>query len=61
MGDMKLNDKNTMLKIALFSKLAELTQYVAENAPLIKAQREGENVATRRNIRGREGKVSQSS
>ena len=34
--------------------LAELSQYVSEKSPLIQAQRERENVATRRNIRGRD-------
>jgi len=33
--------------------LAELSQYVSEKSPMIQAQREKENVATRRNILGR--------
>ena len=36
--------------------LAEFSQYVSEKSPLIQAQRESENVATRRNIRGRDSK-----
>ena|GEM_PF-1421933 len=33
--------------------LAEVNQYILEKSPMIQAQRERENVATRRNIRGR--------
>jgi len=32
---------------------AEVSQYIIEKTPMIQAQKEGENVATRRNIRGR--------
>lgn len=33
--------------------LAEVSQYILEYSPLIQVQREGENILTRRNIRGR--------